>query len=47
MRTTNEIEVMLMQKLGHYVLPERERDAPVIFAPSIDLFVRIRPKKVA
>jgi hypothetical protein len=47
MRTTNEIEVVLMQKLGDYVLPERERDTPVIFAPSVDLFIRVGPEKVA
>lgn len=47
MRTTYQIKIMLIKELGHDVRAESERDTPIIFAPSIDLLVRVRPQQIA
>jgi hypothetical protein len=46
MRTANEVQVVLVQKLRDNVLPERERDTPIVFAPSVNLLIGIGPKEV-
>jgi hypothetical protein len=46
MRAANEVQVVLMQKLRDNVLPERKRDTPIVFAPSVNLLIRIGPEEI-
>jgi hypothetical protein len=46
MRAANEVQVVLVQKLRDNVLPERERDTPIVFAPSVNLLIGIGPKEI-
>ena len=47
MSTADEVQIMLVQKLGDNILPERERYAPIIFAPTVDFLVGVGPKEIA
>ena len=38
---------MLLKESGHNVGAERERDTTIVFAPSCDVFIRIRPEQIA
>ena len=41
MRATDEIQVVPVEELGDDVGPEGEGDAPVVFAPTLNVLVRI------
>ena len=43
----DKVQVVLVQKLSDDVLPKGERDAPVVFAPSVDLLVGVGPEEIA
>jgi hypothetical protein len=47
MRTADKIHVVLLQEPGNHVRTEGERDTTVVFAPSGDIFIGIRPEKIA
>ncbi len=47
MRAANEIQVVLVQELGHYLDAEGERDAAVVLAPARNVLVRVAPEQVA
>lgn len=47
MRPTDQVQVVSVQELGHHVGPKRERDATVILAPSLHIFVRVGPEQIA
>ena len=38
---------MFVQKLSDNVLPKGERDTPIVFAPPVNLLVRIGPEEIA
>ena len=38
---------MLLKESGHNIGAERERDTAIVFAPSCDVFIRIRPEQIA
>ena len=46
MSTTDQIHVVLLQETRHNVGSESERDSTVVFAPSSDVFVGVRPEKI-
>jgi hypothetical protein len=46
MRAANEVQIVLVQKLRDNVLPESERDTPIVFAPSVNLLIGIGPKEI-
>lgn len=46
MRSTDQIHVVLLQEARDNVRPECEGDATVIFAPTRNVLVRIRPEQV-
>jgi hypothetical protein len=46
MRAADEVQVVLVQKLRNNVFPERERDTPIVFAPSVNLLIGIGPKEI-
>lgn len=41
-----KIKLVFLQELGDFVCPEGEGNSPIIFTPSLDIPIRIRPKKV-
>lgn len=45
--TTDEVHVMFLQEARNHVRTEGEADASIIFAPASDIFVGVRPKKIA
>ncbi len=47
MRATNEIQIVLVQELGHHLDAERERHAAIVLAPARNVLVRIAPEQVA
>ena len=46
-RTADQIHVVLLQKAGHDIRPECERDTAIVFAPPSDVLVWVRPQQVA
>ena len=47
MRAADEVEVVLVQELGHHLGAERERNTSVVLAPTADFLVGVRPQEVA
>ena len=47
MRTTDQIQVVLLQEPTDRVGAKGETDAPLILAPSRDVLVRIAPEEIA
>lgn len=47
MRSTNQIEVVPIQELCHHVWSKGKTNASIILAPSLNVFIRIRPQEVA
>ena len=47
MSTTDQIHIMLLQKSRDDVGAKSKRDTSVIFAPSGNILVRVRPQQVA
>ena len=47
MRSANQIDVILLSELSHYLLSESEADATIVVAPVVDIFIRVRPKDIA
>lgn len=46
MRSTDKIKVVSVEKFANYICTKCERHAPVIFTPSLDIFVWIRPQQI-
>jgi hypothetical protein len=46
MRTADKIHVVLLQEPRNNIRAEGERDTTVVFAPSGDIFIGIRPEKI-
>ena len=46
-RAANQLEVVLLEKLGNLVGPERPRHPAVVLPPSHHVLIRIRPEQVA
>lgn len=47
MRSANKVDVMLFVKSRNDFLAESERNSSVVLTPALNVFVRIRPQKVA
>lgn len=47
MSSTNEIDVVFLIESRNYLLAESEGDTSVIFSPSLNILVGIRPEQVA
>ena len=43
----DEVHIVSVEELGHDVGAESEGDAAVVFAPTLDVFVRIGPEEIA
>ena len=46
MRPADEVEVVLVQKLGDYLWAEGEGDAAVVLTPAGSILLRVCPEKV-
>jgi hypothetical protein len=47
MRSANQIKIMFVIELFDNILPEGVGDAPLVFAPGSNIFVRVTPEEVA
>lgn len=47
MGAANEVHIVLLQKARDDIRSEGERDTSIVFAPSSDIFVGVRPEEVA
>mmetsp|Transcript_9142 Transcript_9142/g.19171 ORF Transcript_9142/g.19171 Transcript_9142/m.19171 type:complete len:375 (+) Transcript_9142:761-1885(+) len=47
MRPTNQVQIVLVQKLRHDVLPKRETHPPIVLPPAVDVLVGVAPQQVA
>lgn len=47
MCSANQVHVVLLEEAGNHVGSECEGDAAVIFAPTRNVLVRVRPEQVA
>jgi len=47
MRSADEVEVMLLEKLCDDVASEREAHSAIVLAPPFDVLVRVAPQQVA
>lgn len=47
MGTTDQIQVMFVQELGHHLWAKGKRYTPVVLPPSQNILVWIRPKQIA
>jgi hypothetical protein len=46
MRSTDQINVVLLVEGGDNLLTKSKADSSVIFSPSLDVLIRIRPKEI-
>ena len=46
MSAANQVHVVPIQKLGHDVSAERERDSAIVFPPSLNVLVGVGPQQV-
>ena len=47
MRTTDQVHVMFLQESRYHVRTESERNSTIVLTPSSDVFVWVRPEKIA
>lgn len=47
MRATNEIHVVFLQESRHHIWSKGKRHASVVFAPASNVFIGVRPQKIA
>lgn len=47
MRTADEVHVVFLQESRHNIWAKREANTSIVLAPPGDVFVRVRPEKIA
>lgn len=46
-RPANQVDVLFFQKIWNYIWPKNKTDPSLVLVPSLNAFLRVRPKQIA